>query len=186
MTNQGEQDTRTLGETAEMLRDKVLQMEKHLQEIGRKIKEVDRLLEMVGNPLEGVPQEQYYGNVPEGVRDLVLNYIPLERSPMTPREETPRGVHESQEAGSDYWVIESDPQEESEPQRVASEPVEEEEPEEEEEDPQDVEEEELEPIDIEAGGEEESFGMFPEFAEEENDANEESDYYAPTDERSDF
>ncbi|XP_060190550.1 protein SQS1-like [Lycium barbarum] len=120
MANQGEQETRTPGETAEMLRDKVLQMEKNLKEIGRKIEE----------------------------------------------------------------VIESNPQEESEPQQDASEPIEKEELEEGE--PQNMEEEEVGPIDVEAEGDEEPFGMFPEFAEEENDANEESDYYAPTNERSYF
>ncbi|XP_060170715.1 uncharacterized protein LOC132601656 [Lycium barbarum] len=138
---------------------------------------------MVGNPPEGIPQELYYGNFPEEVRDLVLNYIPLERRPMTPREGNPEGVNENQEARSDPWVIESDPQEESEPQQEGSEPIEEEKLEEEEEEPQDMEEEELVPIDIEAEGEEKPFEMFPEFAEEENELNEESDYYAPTRER---
>ncbi|XP_060177912.1 uncharacterized protein LOC132607854 [Lycium barbarum] len=55
MANQGGQEARTLGETTEMLRDKVLQIEKHLQEIGKKIEEVDGLLD----PPEGTePQEK--------------------------------------------------------------------------------------------------------------------------------
>ncbi|XP_059290534.1 histone chaperone ASF1-like [Lycium ferocissimum] len=112
---------------------------------------------MVGNPPEGIPQEQYYRNVPEEVSAKLY----------TSGEE-------------------AHPQEESEPQQEASEPVEEEEPKEEDEDPQNMKGEESEPIDVEEEGEEEPFGMFPEFAEFENKANEESDYYAPTNERSDF
>ncbi|XP_060216517.1 pollen-specific leucine-rich repeat extensin-like protein 2 [Lycium barbarum] len=88
--------------------------------------------------------------------------------------------------------MESDLQEESEPQQEASEtiekeePLEEEEPEEEEKESQDMEEEELELVGIEVEGEEEPFEKFPAFQEEENDVNDESDYYAPTDKGSDF
>ncbi|XP_059302323.1 uncharacterized protein LOC132054298 [Lycium ferocissimum] len=113
---------------------------------------------MVGKPPKGIPQEQYYGNVQEEVRELVMNYIPLERRPVTPRQEPPEG----------------------------EEPTEEKEQEKEEEEPQDMKEEELEPIDIEVEEEEEPFEMFPEFEEEENDVNDESDYYAPINEGSEF
>ncbi|XP_060180707.1 uncharacterized protein LOC132610426 [Lycium barbarum] len=143
MANQGEQEMRTLGETAEMLRDKVLQIEKHLQEIGRKIEEVDRLLEMRRDSKGNGGKQRSW------IRSLV-----------------------------------TDPQGESEPQQEASELVEEEEPKEEEEDPQNIEREESEPVDVGAEREEEPFGMFPEFAEFENESNEESDYYAPTNEGS--
>ncbi|XP_060177782.1 uncharacterized protein LOC132607720 [Lycium barbarum] len=46
MANQDGQVARILGETTEMLRGKVLQMEKHLQEIGRKIEEAVGLLNL--------------------------------------------------------------------------------------------------------------------------------------------
>ncbi|XP_060200467.1 protein SQS1-like [Lycium barbarum] len=102
MENQGEQETWTLGETVVMLRDKVLQMEKHLQEIGRKIKEVERLLEMVG---KGVPQEQYYGNVPEEVKESDPQEEsepqqeasePIEEEELEEGEEEPQDIEEEE------------------------------------------------------------------------------------------
>ncbi|XP_059281356.1 uncharacterized protein LOC132035054 [Lycium ferocissimum] len=143
------------------------------------IEEVDRLLNLVGNPPEGIPQEQYYEeNFSEEVRKLVINYISLEKRPETPREGALEEGNSNQGAESGPWIMESDPQEESEPQEEAFEPQEAEEEQPEEVEPQDMEQEESEPVDIEVEEDQEPFGMFPEFQEEANDANDESDYYA--------